>query len=124
MDQQLLIENGVDVENSIKLLGDKKTYDDLLMSFLVESETRVQDIKVFKETADMANYAILAHAMKSDSKYLGFTKLAELSLQHELESRNTNVSYINEHFDELMNEFHRIIVLVDQYLGKGIGLNE
>jgi hypothetical protein len=23
-----------------------------------------------------------------------------------------------------MNEFHRIIVLVDQYLGKGIGLNE
>jgi hypothetical protein len=33
MNQQFLIENGIDVDSGIKLLGDKKTYDDLLMSF-------------------------------------------------------------------------------------------
>ena len=40
----------------------------------------------------MANYAILVHSLKSDSKYLGFTKLAELSYQHEMESKANNVN--------------------------------
>jgi HPt (histidine-containing phosphotransfer) domain-containing protein len=84
----------------------------------------MQDIKKYKETKDMTNYAILAHAMKSDSKYLGFTKLAELSLQHEMESKNNNVDFINEYFAELINELYRIITLINQYLGKGIGINE
>ena len=32
----------------------------------------------------MSNYAILVHSLKSDAKYLGFTKLAELAYNHEL----------------------------------------
>ena len=49
----------------------------------------------------MKNYAILAHAMKSDSKYLGFKKLAELALNHELKGKEDDSNYVNENYDEL-----------------------
>ena len=55
--------------------------------------------------------------MKSDSKYLGFKMLAELSYNHEMEGKANNISYINEHYEELMKEVERIIGIVKNYLG-------
>ena len=66
----------------------------------------------------MENYAILVHAMKSDSKYLGFTKLADLSYQHEMESKAGHNNYIIEHYQELMEEVDRIMKVVQTYLGQ------
>ena len=44
----------------------------------------------------MADYAILVHALKSDSKYLGFTSLAEIAYEHELASKANNVDEVNK----------------------------
>ena len=55
--------------------------------------------------------------MKSDSKYLGFKKLAELSLNHELEGKNNNIEYLENNYEELMTEVNRIINIVKKYLG-------
>jgi HPt (histidine-containing phosphotransfer) domain-containing protein len=118
MNKQLLTEGGINVEEGIQYLGDESTYNEFLDKFLTESETRIPDIKRFKEALDLPNFVILVHAMKSDSRYLGFTKLAELSLQHEMAGKEHNITLINEHFDELMNEANRIILLVKEYLGK------
>lgn len=116
-DVTVLKNNGVDVEHGLELLGDMEMYDETLQDFLTESETRLPQILTYKEASDMPNYAILVHAMKSDSKYLGFTQLAELSYNHEMESKAGNTSYVNEHYEELMTEANRIIELVKQYLG-------
>ena len=56
--------------------------------------------------------------MKSDSKYLGFKKLAELSYNHEMESKANNQTYIDDNFEELINEADSIITLVNKYLNK------
>jgi hypothetical protein len=55
--------------------------------------------------------------MKSDSKYLGFKKLAELSLNHELEGKNNNIEYLENNYEELMTEVDRVIDIVKKYLG-------
>lgn len=116
-DVELLKKNGIDVEHGLELLGDMEMYDETLQDFLTESETRILSIQSYKEAGDMENYAILVHAMKSDSKYLGFTKLAELSYNHEMESKAANIEYINTHYEELMVEANRIIQTVKEYLG-------
>ena len=118
MDINFLKNNGVDVDSGLELLGDIDMYNDTLSDFLKEQETRLSDIEKYKREEDMENYAILVHAMKGDSKYLGFTKLAELSFDHQLKSQDNDSSYINEHFDELMEEANRITKLVKEYLGK------
>ena len=117
LDINYLKENDIDVDSSLELLGDIEMYNDTLKDFLIETKTRVSKMKNFMEDEDASNYAILSHAMKSDSKYLGFKKLAELSLNSELEGKNNNITYIKEHYDELMDELDRILIIVKKYLG-------
>ena len=90
-------------------------YNDTLRDFLTESETRIPKMKEHLDNEDTANYAILAHAMKSDSKYLGFKELAEYSYQHEMKSKEGNKDYVNYHFDELMSEYNRIYNVIKEY---------
>lgn len=117
-DVNILKNNGVNVEKSLELFGDMETYDETLETFLNEINEKINSIKKYKEIADMANYAILVHSLKSDAKYFGFDKLAELSYNHELESKANHIYYIYDHFDELMEELDRILNIVRQYLGK------
>lgn len=117
-DIEVLKKNGIDVDRSLELLGDLDTYDEMLESFLEESEVRLPRMKEAKEKADLANYAIDAHAMKSDSRYLGFTKLAELSYNHEIAGKENHIDFIEGHYDELMKEVQRMIEVIRQYLEK------
>lgn len=113
----LLTSNGVNIEASLELLGDMDMYNDTAKDFLKESETRLKNIEEYKNSGDMPNYAILVHAMKSDSKYLGFTKLAELSYNHEMASKGNDINYVNSNYEELIKEANRIIDLLKQYIG-------
>jgi CheY-like chemotaxis protein/HPt (histidine-containing phosphotransfer) domain-containing protein len=113
----VLTMNGINVQGSLELFGDMSVYDETLIEFKNGVNQKLSDIKKYKELLDMPNYAILVHSLKSDARYLGFTKLAELSYNHEMESKANNISYVNEHYNELMMEASRIINVVNQYLG-------
>ena len=115
-DINILTNNGIKVEEALEILGDMEMYEETLQDFLKESEERLPKIEEYKNSSDMPNYAILVHAMKSDSKYLGFTHLAELSYQHEMESKKENIDYVNEHYEELKKEANRILQGVKEYL--------
>ncbi len=116
-DVNLLINNGVNIEKSLELFGDMETYNDTLQDFLNEIDGKLAKIKAYKEVSDMANYAILVHSLKSDARYFGFEKLAELAYNHEMESKANNMYYVTDHYDELMTEANRIVHLVKQYMG-------
>ena len=117
MDVNYLKENDIDVDSSIELLGDIEMYNETLEAFLTESEDRLPKMDKFLKEKDASNYAILAHAMKSDSKYLGFKKLAELSLDHELKGKENDIKYLEDNYEELITEANKIIDIVKKYLG-------
>lgn len=114
-DIKFLKEHGIDVEKGLELLEDIETYKDTMDTFITGATLRLKQLASYKENSDMENYAILVHALKSDSKYLGFTKLAELSYEHELKSKEKDAPYIKEHFDELLQEGERIIQISKEY---------
>lgn len=116
-DTNVLIENGVNLKKSLELFGDIATYNDNLDEFLADIEEKKRKLAKYKEYSDMPNYAILVHSIKSDAKYFGFDRLAELALNHEMESKANHVYYIIEKYDELIREIDRIVNLVKQYLG-------
>ena len=115
-DIKYLKENNIDVDSGMEILGDIDMYNDTLKDFLEVSEERLPKLEEYKNNEDMENYAIEVHAMKGDSKYLGFTKLAELSLNHQLKSQEGDISYINSNYDELISEANRVINVVKKYL--------
>ena len=116
-DTKILIDNGVNLDKSLELFGDIATYNDNLDEFLEEAEKILRSLTSYKVDNDMYNYSILVHSLKSDAKYYGFEKLAELALNHEMNSKANNKAYIDEHFDELKDEVLRALNLVKQYLG-------
>ena len=123
-DVNILVSNGVDVNKALELFGDMEMYNNTLNDFLDEIFNRLERIKKYKEISDMANYAIEVHALKSDSKYFGFTSLAELSYQHEMASKQNNMFYVMDHYDELVKEANKIISTVQKYMGKDITVKE
>ena len=116
-DTKILIDNGVNLEKSLELFGDIATYNDNLDEFLDEGEKLLNKLTTFKVQNDMYNYSIVVHSLKSDAKYYGFEKLAELALNHETNSKANDSAYVNEHFNELKEELLKSLELVKEYLG-------
>ena len=108
----------VDLDSAITLLGDMEMYNDTLRDFYDNLDSRIEKITSLKANYDMANYAIEVHALKSDCKYLGFTKLAEIFLDHELKSKENDTDYINNNFQILVAEIDKWRSIIRKYIEK------
>ena len=91
-------------------------FNETLKDFIEESKERIPRLIKNKMSENMSDYAIDVHAMKSDSKYLGFKKLSELSYDHEMKSKANDYEYVTLHFEELIDEYNRIKEIIDKYL--------
>jgi len=118
MNKDILLNNGVNVDASLEILGDMEMYNETMSDFLDEVEEKIESIKSYKEVSDMPNYAIQVHSLKSDSKYLGFTTLAELAYNHEMASKANDALFVNNNFESLMTEASRIISVCKEYMGR------
>ena len=114
--EEYLKENGVDIDKSLELLGDINTYNDLVKEFMATIKDKANQLNDYRMKQDMDNYAIIVHGLKSDSRYLGFTKLAEIALEHEMRSKNKDIDYINDHFVLLLNEITKVVGTINKYL--------
>lgn len=116
IDESYLTHNGIDYEKGLETFGDPETYNEMLAEWFKECQRKFKEMKEFKEKNDLASYAIAVHSLKSDAKYFGFTKLAEMAYEHEMEAKAQNSNYVNDNFDELEKEFFRITVIIEKYL--------
>ena len=115
-DVNFLISNGVDVNKSLELFGDIDTYNETVGEFLVSAKEKIAKLQKYKDDKDMPNYAIYVHSLKSDAKNFGFTKLADLAYDQELKSKEGDMFYIYEHYQELIDEVERTINIVKKYI--------
>ena len=111
-----LKEKGININSSLELLGDIKTYNEILKEYVNGINEKITNLTNFKNNNDMENYAILVHSLKSESRYLGFDKLADICLQHELKSKENDATYVNNNFNILLTELNNILEIVKQYL--------
>ena len=116
IDESYLTHNGIDYEKGLETFGDLETYNEMLAEWFKECQHKFKEMKECKEKNDLASYAIAVHSLKSDAKYFGFTKLAELAYEHEMKAKAQNSNYVNDNFAELEKEFFRITVVIEKYL--------
>ena len=114
----ILAKYGVDVNHGLELLGDKETYDMTIDEFYSQVNDKMKQIDSYKKNGDLNNYAILVHSLKSDSKYLGFSKLAAIAFDHEMASKEGNIEFVSEHYKELIDETKKIYNIVKEYIGE------
>lgn len=115
--EDYLKNNGVDLDKSLEYLGDLDMYNETLNEFLNLIDSKVKELTDYKNNNDIANYAILAHSIKSDARYLGFTSLAEIALNHEMQGKSNNADFINLDFDNFKNEIEKYVSIAKNYVG-------
>ena len=110
-----LKQNGVDVDAGIENTMDFETYNEILLEFCDSFAQEVNKFNQFKLAGDMFNYEIIVHALKSNCRTLGFMAIGEMFYQHELASKQNDINYVNEHYNELINEVNRVYGILTQY---------
>ena len=113
---KFLEENGVDIAKSLELFGDSKTYNDTIGEFLIGIHNKITQLIQFMNNRDLANYSIYVHSLKSDAKYFGFTKLADMAYEHEVKSKAGDLYYITSHINDLIKETNSAILLIQEYM--------
>ena len=113
---QFLKDKGVDVDKSLELFGDINTYNDTIGEFLVGIHNKIKNLIDLMNKGDLQNYAIVVHSMKSDCKYFGFTKLANLAYEHEMKSKAGDLYYVTNHINDLIFETNNTIKLIQEYM--------
>lgn len=115
--RNFLIQNGVDVDKGIENTMDAETYNELLLDFANTFPTDVNKFNEFKAAGDMVNYEIIVHALKSNCRTFGFMTTGEMFYQHELASKQNDINYVNEHYNELITEARRVYDILTKYKG-------
>ena len=88
----------------------------MLKTFYTDFDEKLDKLNKFKESKNMSEYSTLVHSIKSDAKYLGFMDLADLALDHEVHSKENNIDYIEQNFNQLLTELTRIKKVLESYL--------
>ena len=114
----LLKNNNVDVDADLEIWGDIESFNESLKEFNDSLNSKLTDLEKFKNQNDWENYSILAHSTKSEAKYLGFLKDAEVFLEHELKGKEKDGDYINANFTTLQNTITNINKLLNQYFNE------
>lgn len=114
-DEKYLEKNGIDVNAALEVLGDMEMYNSTMQEFIDGVADKWNKIVEYRNNSDMENYAIQVHSLKSDSKYLGLTSLADVAYQHELKSKENDIDYVNSHFKELEEQYNKTLEIVKKY---------
>lgn len=114
----ILKNSNVEVSSALEFWGDVDSYNDGLLEFRDSLDEKLENLEFYKNESDWNNYGILAHSMKSEAKYLGFMKDAEVFLEHELKGKEGNGDFINSNFDNLKNTVNKIKNVLNSYFSE------
>lgn len=115
-DRCYLEKNGASIDKALELLGDMEMYNMTINDFVEEVDDKWQRIIDYKNSNNMADYAIEVHSLKSDCKYLGFMGLADIAYEHELKSKENDSEFVKNNFQRLENEYKRVHDVVFKYV--------
>ena len=117
MNVDFLKQNGVDVDSALELFGDISVYNETCQDFLDGIDEKLENLKKYKEESSMADYAIYAHSIKSDARYLGFTEIAKIALDHEMAGKGNDEKFVMANYEKLVEATNKMINIVKEYLG-------
>lgn len=121
-DVNILLNNGVNVQSSLDLLGDMEMYDETLSDFLDMVDEKIGKLESFKNSNDMPNYAIEVHALKSDARYLGFLDLGDLAYDSELKAKAGDSAGVNANHPLILEKVKNMVSVASSYLGRSTSI--
>jgi len=103
----------IDFSSGLSACGDSyEIYIDVLKTYAAEPEA--DKLNIFLEKRDVKNYQILVHGVKSASKSVGLTRLAEQAFALENAAREADWDFITAHHAGFIDEYLKIIDAINR----------
>ena len=118
LNQKLLEDVEIDVKGALASLKDKELYDASVEEFYNGIEEKMAQLYDYKRNQDFNNYSNVARTLKTEARYLGFKKFAEIAEEHENASQENDLDFINSNYPKIKMESIRILDLLQKYLGR------
>ena len=101
-----LREAGVKTEDGLRFCqGDEALYRTILGEYLQSAETHMADLRKYYEAGDWKNYGIQVHTLKSTSRTIGASALAEMAADLEKASYREDGEVIRRTHGIMMQEY-------------------
>ena len=110
---EALAQAGINVKLGFSYCGDKEGFRDIVQMYHSQGAGRNSQLEQLFKEENWKNYAIAAHALKSNSKGIGAEALAELALNLEMAGKENRADYIVEHHEELLKEHNALLHAIE-----------
>lgn len=108
--------------NGLAYSGDsEEMYAEFLAMFRDMQAEKAASLQKIYEEKDMAQYAILIHAIKSNAFSIGGDKLGELAKELEAAAKEENWAFLEQHHEEVLHLFERTAKEADLWLKRDEG---
>ena len=99
-----LIEKNINVDLSISYFGSIEFYNEALKSFINTIDEKIVSLNYDYENEEWIHYNTLIVSLKSESYYLGFSELANVTLNIERLIAKNDIELIDDFHKELLNQ--------------------
>lgn len=103
---------GINISQGISYCGDREGLREIIAMYHEQGAGRSRQLQQLFEEQNWKNYAITAHALKSNSRGIGANDLAELALSMEMAGKENRIEYILEHHAEFMKKHEELLAVL------------
>ncbi|MCR5272314.1 MAG: hypothetical protein K6E13_04950, partial [Lachnospiraceae bacterium] len=105
----ILKDIGLDVEVGKGFTGGGDKYISAVQRYFKSYGNNKTKVEEFYSSADWENYCITVHALKSNSKMIGATKLGAAFEMLEDASRNQDIESVNKNHEAVMQQYAELV---------------
>lgn len=106
----LLEKVGIHTENGLQYcLNNAAFYDELLLKFSSDADSKQAEIDRFFKEKDWENYCIMVHALKSTARMIGADDFSNRAKNLEDAAKNRDEGYIRLHHEKLLLKYHETV---------------
>ena len=114
----VLGEIGVDTNSGITLCGNEVAmYKSVLTAYAAEETTKAKNLRTYYDIGDWENYGICVHALKSASRMIGASELADLAAESEAAAKRDDAATVEKNHDVIMENYSKLAELIRNTVG-------
>lgn len=108
---------GIDTARGVfNMGGSTEAYINILNVFIEDGHNKLVYLEKYAEEGNIRAYTIESHSLRSVAASIGASALSDLAKQHEEAARGEDLTFIRQHYAELVEQYTSVLCKVETYL--------
>ncbi len=111
--------SGIDADSGLRYCGsDEEFYLEMLTDYVNDLDKRKNELDAFFSKEEWHDFGVSIHALKSVSKTIGASKMAQKALSLEEAAGRDDGAFIQDNYEDVMQEYQRIVGVIQKIINE------